>query len=80
MPILVMHLMQGRTSEQKKRAAAAVTDALVSSLGVKPESVRILISELQPDGFYVAGEAPMMAAPAPRDPTSRHQEAAEIPA
>lgn len=66
MPILVMHLMQGRTTDQKKRAAAAVTEALVNSLGVKPESVRILISELQPDGFYVAGEAPMAPDPAPR--------------
>lgn len=62
MPILVMHLMEGRTSEQKQRAASAITDALVETLGVKPESVRILVSELQRDGFYVAGAAPMAGA------------------
>lgn len=56
MPILEMHLMEGRTLEQKEAAARAVTDALVGSLGVKPQSVRILITEHKNDEFYVAGQ------------------------
>ena len=55
MPILEMHLMTGRTKEQKATAAKAVTDALVESLGVKRESVRILITEHGDHDFFVSG-------------------------
>lgn len=65
MPILEMHLMEGRTEEQKQRMAVAVTDALVESLGVKAESVRILITEHRNDEFYVAGSRVPMAPPKP---------------
>lgn len=55
MPILEMHLMKGRTEEQKCNAARAVTEALVASLGVKRESVRILITEHGEHDFFVSG-------------------------
>lgn len=57
MPIIEMHLLEGRTSEQKQRAATAITEAVIGALGVKPESVRILITEHGADEFYVAGVA-----------------------
>lgn len=56
MPIIEMHLMEGRTAEQKSAAAIAMTEALSCSLGVSPETVRILITEHKDDGFYVAGK------------------------
>lgn len=56
MPIIEMHLMEGRTAEQKSAAAIAMTEALSRSLGVSPETVRILITEHKDDGFYVAGK------------------------
>jgi len=67
MPIIEMHLMQGRTVEQKHRVAQAVTEAVVGALAVNPESVRILITELDANGFYVAGQtmAQRAAAAAP---------------
>lgn len=55
MPIIEMHLLEGRSSEQKQRAASAITEAVIASLGVRPESVRILITEHEADEFYVAG-------------------------
>lgn len=55
MPIIEMHMLEGRTGEQKQRAATAVTNALVEALGVKAETVRILITEHRVDEFYVAG-------------------------
>ncbi len=55
MPILEMHLMKGRTEQQKSDAAKAVTDALVTSLGVKRESIRILITEHGEYDFFVSG-------------------------
>ncbi|MDR2188628.1 MAG: tautomerase family protein [Azonexus sp.] len=55
MPIIEMHLMQGRSKEQKRKAARMVTEAVIQSLGVRPESVRILITEHSPEEFSVAG-------------------------
>lgn len=55
MPIIEMHMLEGRTGEQKQRAATAITNALVESLGVKADTVRILITEHRVDEFYVAG-------------------------
>lgn len=56
MPILEMHLVEGRTTEQKRAVSKAITNAIVESLGVKSESVRILITEHKgDDGFYVGG-------------------------
>lgn len=62
MPIIEMHLMEGRTTEQKSGAAKAITDAITSSLGVRAESVRILITEHRGEEFYVAGVAPALKA------------------
>ncbi|HJV24550.1 MAG TPA: 2-hydroxymuconate tautomerase family protein [Aromatoleum sp.] len=56
MPIIEMHLAEGRTPEQKRRVANAVTDAVIQALGVKREAVRVLITEHGNEEFYVAGE------------------------
>jgi 4-oxalocrotonate tautomerase len=45
MPIIEMHLAEGRTPEQKRKVANAVTEAVMQALGVKSEAVRILITE-----------------------------------
>ncbi|MCP1506541.1 4-oxalocrotonate tautomerase [Pseudomonas marginalis] len=55
MPIIEMHLAEGRTAEQKSRMAVAVTEAVCLSLQCPAETVRILITEHARDGFYVAG-------------------------
>jgi len=56
MPIIEMHLLEGRTVEQKRRAVAAITAAVTASLGVKPEQVRILITEHGAEDFSVGGK------------------------
>ena len=55
MPIIEMHLLEGRTVEQKRRAVAAITRAVIESLEVKPDQVRILITEHGQENFSVAG-------------------------
>ena len=55
MPIIEMHLMTGRSVEQKRNVAGAVARAVQKSLGVKPESIRILITEHGAEEFSVAG-------------------------
>lgn len=55
MPIIEMHLLQGRSVEQKRAVAEAVAEAVTRSLGVRLESVRILITEHSSEEFSVAG-------------------------
>jgi len=55
MPIIEMHLMEGRTVEQKRRVAVAMTEAIVRELGVPAGTVRILITEHGANDFSVGG-------------------------
>jgi len=55
MPIIEMHLMQGRSREQKRAVAEAVAEAVTRTLGVKPEQVRLLITEHSSEEFSVGG-------------------------
>lgn len=75
MPIIEMHLSEGRTAEQKRKVAHAVTEAVIHALGVKSESVRILITEHGNEEFYVAGET--LAERAERQRVAALQEQAE---
>lgn len=55
MPIIEMHLLAGRTIEQKRRVSAAMSKAVAEALDVSPQTVRILITEHQADEFSVGG-------------------------
>ncbi len=55
MPIIEMHLLTGRTREQKRRVSAAVAQAAAEALGVSSQTVRILITEHDVEEFSVAG-------------------------
>lgn len=55
MPIIEMHMMVGRTTEQKRRVMAAVAKAASDALDCPIDTVRILITEHQLDEFSVAG-------------------------
>lgn len=55
MPIIEMHLMTGRTTDQKRQVMKAVAQAAAQALDVSVDTVRILITEHQLDEFSVAG-------------------------
>jgi 4-oxalocrotonate tautomerase len=55
MPIIQVNMLEGRTVAQKRAMIAAVTDAIVHSLGVKRDSVRIMINEMHAEHFALAG-------------------------
>ncbi len=55
MPIIEMHLLEGRSVEMKRKAVAAMTAALVEALEVPAETVRILITEHSLEHFSVGG-------------------------
>lgn len=65
MPIIQVNMLEGRSVAQKRRMIAAVTEAVVVSLDVSPDSVRILINEMHPEHFALggisAGEKPLKA-------------------
>ncbi len=55
MPIIEVHLLEGRTVDQKRKLVANVTDAVVKSLGVKPESVRIIVQDMAKHDYAIGG-------------------------
>ena len=56
MPLVEIHMLEGRTDEQKKALLDAVTAAIRDSLGVPLTSIRIWIQEFSPKEYMVAGE------------------------
>ncbi len=55
MPIIQVHMIKGRTVDQKRKLVATITDAVVKSLDVKNEDVRIILQEMAKDDYAVAG-------------------------
>lgn len=55
MPIIQFNMLEGRTVEMKRELAQKVTDTVVEVLGVKRETVRILIHEMAMHDFSVGG-------------------------
>jgi len=55
MPIISVRFARGRTVEQKRSLAEAVTQAVVSSLDVQPEWVTVLIEEYERENSATGG-------------------------
>ena len=55
MPIAEVHLLEGRTVEQKRKLIADMTRAISESVDVKPEQVRIIIHEMPKEHFGIGG-------------------------
>jgi 4-oxalocrotonate tautomerase len=55
MPIIHVHMFEGRTLDQKRKLVSAMTDAVVKSLEAKPETVRILLHDMSKSDMSVAG-------------------------
>lgn len=56
MPIITVKLAKGRSTAQKRALAKAVTEAVVSTLEVKPEWVSVLIEEFDRENWATGGE------------------------
>lgn len=55
MPIIHVNMYEGRTIEQKRKMVVAMTEAVVKSLDVKPEAVRIIMHDIPRHNIAVAG-------------------------
>ncbi|MEY4122658.1 MAG: hypothetical protein RLZZ457_1496 [Pseudomonadota bacterium] len=56
MPTIRVELLEGRTPEQKRDLAHALTEATCKTLGSKPEAVDILYSDVQRQDWAPGGE------------------------
>jgi 4-oxalocrotonate tautomerase len=56
MPLVEIHMLEGRTENQKKALLDSVTEAIRSSLEVPLSSIRVWIREFSPKDYMVAGE------------------------
>jgi 4-oxalocrotonate tautomerase len=55
MPLIEVHLLTGRTDEQKKALLTAITKAVNESIGAPLETIRIWIEEFSPKEYMAAG-------------------------
>ncbi|MDQ0245199.1 4-oxalocrotonate tautomerase [Bacillus fengqiuensis] len=56
MPIIQIQVLEGRGQEQIRSLIADVTDAAVKNLDVKPEQVRVLVTEIADTHWGVGGK------------------------
>jgi 4-oxalocrotonate tautomerase len=55
MPTIRVELFEGRTTEQKRALAKALTDATVATLGGSPEAVDILFFDIKREDWSTGG-------------------------
>ena len=55
MPTIRIDLFEGRTVEQKRALAAAITEACVRTLGSSPDSVDILMFDIAKQNWATGG-------------------------
>ncbi len=55
MPIVEVHLFEGRNGEQKRKLVSEMTRVICEVLDVKPEVVRIILDEMSKENFAIAG-------------------------
>jgi 4-oxalocrotonate tautomerase len=56
MPVIIVKMAKGRTSDQKKRRIREITGTIVTTPGVEPGMVAILIDELDRENIGKSGK------------------------
>ena len=56
MPLIQVTIGRGRTPEQLQALGRALTDAAEKSIGAKRESIRVVLTECEPEHWFVGGE------------------------
>ena len=57
MPFAQIHMMEGRSDEQKRAVIEKVTAALVEAVGAPIETVRVLITEVPKTHWGIGGKS-----------------------
>jgi len=64
MPLIQIHMLEGRDDVRKKALLEAVTAAVQQSIGAPLETIRVWIHEFSPSEYMAAG---VLAAERPRN-------------
>jgi 4-oxalocrotonate tautomerase len=56
MPYVNVQILRGTSREQRKSLVADITRSLVEHLGKRPESIHVVIQEIDEDHWGFAGE------------------------
>lgn len=56
MPLVEIHMLEGRDERTRKNLLAAVTRAVHESIGAPLPTIRVWIREFSPKDYMVAGE------------------------
>ena len=56
MPVVVITLYEGRTAEQKLKAAKAITDVIVETLGTTAEHTQFIFEDTKKSDWAIAGQ------------------------
>lgn len=56
MPLIEVHMAEGRTLEQKQQLLSAITEAVHASIGVPVASIRVWIHEFRASEYMAGGE------------------------
>ncbi len=56
MPLVQIHMAEGRSPDQKRALLEAITDAVVDSVGAPRDSIRVWITEMANTDFMAGGE------------------------
>ena len=57
MPFIQIHLLKGRTPEKKEALIREVTNTVSEVLDAPMETIRILIQEVEPEHYGIAGDS-----------------------
>ena len=55
MPLVQISMLPGRSAEQKRGLLREITEAVVRNCKVPADAVRVLITEIEPEHWAVAG-------------------------
>jgi 4-oxalocrotonate tautomerase len=56
MPVVQITMLQGRTTDQKRKIAKRVTDALVEEAGARREAIVVAFNEVSKESYASGGE------------------------
>ena len=56
MPIIQIHMLPGRSDDEKRAVLQAIHEAVTSTLGVPDSAVRAWITDMDPNAFIRGGE------------------------
>lgn len=55
MPVVTVQMWTGRTQQQKRALARAITDAMVQHAGAKATNLHVIIQEVPKENWALAG-------------------------